>query len=225
MASDRPSRRRLLPLSLITIGSVLALLAIFALWANRQLLDTDNWTDTSTELLENDEVRGQLSVFLIDELYANVDVQSELEQAAPPRLDALAGPAAGALRNVAVQGMDELLQRPRLQALWEEANRRGHKRLLQVVEDGGGDAVSTADGNVVLDLKQVLEQGSAQLGLSGRLLDQLPPDAAQLTLLKSDELELAQDGVRFLKALAIILVVLALGLMALGAYLARGWRR
>jgi hypothetical protein len=225
MASQSPSRRRLLPLSLITVGSVLALLAIFAVWANRQLLDTDNWTNTSTGLLENDEIRGQIAVFLIDELYANVDVQAELEQAAPPRLDALAGPAAGALRNVAVQGMDELLQRPRLQAAWEEANRRGHERLLQVVEDGGGDAVSTTGGNVVLDLKQVLELGSAQLGLSGRLIDKLPPDAAQLTLLKSDELELAQDGVRFLKALAIILVLLALGLMALGVYLGRGWRR
>jgi hypothetical protein len=51
MASDRHARRRVLPLTLITVGSVLALLAIFALWANRQLLDTDNWTDTSTQLL------------------------------------------------------------------------------------------------------------------------------------------------------------------------------
>ena len=225
MASDRSTRRRLLPLSLITLGSVLALLAIFAVWANRQLLDSDNWTDTSTELLENDEIRGQLAIFLIDELYANVDVEAELAQAAPPRLDGLAGPAAGALRNVAVQGMDELLQRPRLQAAWEEANRRGHERLLQVVEDGGGDAVSTSGGDVVLNLKHVLELGSAQLGVGGRLIDKLPPDAAQLSLLQSDELELAQDGVRFLKALAIILVVLALGLMALGVYLAKGWRR
>lgn len=225
MASDRPSRRRLLPLSLITIGSVLALLAVFAVWANRQLLDTDNWTETSTELLENDEIRGQLAVFLVDELYANVDVQAELEEAAPPRLDRLAGPAAGALRTVAVRGADELLQRPRLQAAWEEANRRGHERLLQVVEDGGGDVVSTTDGAVVLDLRRLLELSSEQLGVGGRLLERLPPDAAQLTLMESDELELAQDAVRYLKALAIVLVVLALGLMALGVYLARGWRR
>src|SRR5215208_4346723 len=124
MASDRSARRRLLPLSLITVGSVLALLAIFALWANRQLLDTDNWTETSSELLEHEEIRGQLAIFLVDQLYANVDVQ--LERAAPPRLDPLTGPAAGALRNVAVRGMDELLARPRAQAIWEEANRRAH---------------------------------------------------------------------------------------------------
>jgi hypothetical protein len=225
MASDRHARRRVLPLTLITVGSVLALLAIFALWANRQLLDTDNWTDTSTQLLEDDEIRGQLAIFMVDELYANVDVQAELAQAAPPRLQALAGPAAGALRNLGVQGADELLARPRAQAAWEEANRRAHKRLLQIVEDGGGGAVSTGGGNVTLDLKQLLETISTQLGVGGRVVAKLPADAAQLTVLKSNELELAQDGVRVLKALAIILVVLALGLMALGVYLARGWRR
>jgi len=225
MASDRSSRRRLLPLTLITVGSILAFLAIFAIWANRQLLDTDNWTETSSELLEDDEIRGQLSIYLIDELYSNVDVQAELAEALPPRLQPLAGPAAGALQNVGVRGVDALLERPRAQALWEEANRRGHRRLLQVVEDDGGGAVSTGGGNVTLDLKTLLEQTSETFGVGGRLADRLPEDAAQLTVLKSDELELAQDGVRFLKALAIILVVLALGLMALGVYLARGWRR
>ena len=53
----------------------------------------------------------------------------------------------------------------------------------------------------------------------------MPEDAGQLTLLESDELELAQDGVDLLKAAAIVLVVLSLGLMALAILLARNWRR
>jgi hypothetical protein len=162
---------------------------------------------------------------LVDELYANVDVQAELAEAFPPRLQPLAGPAAGALQGLGVRGVDTLLERPRAQALWEQANRRAHARLLQVVEDGGGDAVSTGGGNVTLDLKALLEQTSERFGVGGRLADRLPEDAAQITLLKSDELELAQDGVRFLKALAIILVILSIGLLALGVYLARGRRR
>jgi len=225
MASDGPKRRRALPLTLITIGSVLAFLAIFAIWANRQLLDTDNWTDTSTQLLEDDEIRGQLSIYLIEQLYANVDVQAELADTLPPRLQPLAGPAAGAFQDLGVRGVDRLLERPRAQELWEQANRRAHRRFLQVVEDGGSDNVSTTGGDVTLDLKGILEQTQAQFGVGGRLAERLPADAAQLTILHSDELELAQDGVNFLKALAIILVILALGLMALGVYLARGWRR
>jgi Short C-terminal domain len=225
MASDRHARRRLLPLTLITLGSVLGFLAIFAVWANRQMLDTDNWTETSSELLQDDEVRAQLSNFLVDELYDNVDVQAELERAAPPRLEGLAGQAAGALRPLAVRGVDELLARPRAQAAWEQANRRAHQRLLQVVEDGGGPSVSTAGGNVTLNLTQLLTSISEQLGVGRRVVDQLPANAAQLTVLQSDELELAQDAVRYLKALAIALVVLSLGLLAVGVYLARGWRR
>jgi Short C-terminal domain len=225
MASDRSKRRRLLPLTLITVGSVLALLAIFAIWANRQLLDTDNWTDTSTQLLQDDEIRGQLSIYLIDQLYENVDVQAELADTLPPRLQPLAGPAAGAFQDLGVRGVNRLLERPRAQELWEQANRRAHRRFLQVVEDGGGDNVSTAGGDVTLDLKGLLEQTQAQFGVGGRLAERLPADAAQLTILHSDELELAQDGVNLLKVLAIILVILALGLMALGVYLARGWRR
>jgi hypothetical protein len=43
-----PSRaRRRIALALIVVATVLALLATFALWANRQLLNTDNWVDTS----------------------------------------------------------------------------------------------------------------------------------------------------------------------------------
>ena len=225
MASDRPARHRVLPLTLITVGSVLAFLAIFAVWANRQLLDTDNWTETSSELLENDEIRAQLSIFLVDELFANVDVQAELADAAPPQLEGLAAQAAGALRPLAVRGVNEVLARPRAQAAWEEANRRAHRRLLQVVEDGGGSTVSTAGGDVTLNLGQLLQSISEQLGVGQRVVDQLPADAAQLKVLKSDDLELAQDAVRFLKALAIVLVLLALGLLALGVYLAQGWRR
>ena len=87
--------------------------------------------------------------------------------------------------------------------------------------------MSTTGGDVTLDLKGLLEQTQAQFGVGGRLADRLPADAAQLTILHSDELELAQDGVSFLKVLAIILVILALGLMALAytSHAAGGVRR
>jgi hypothetical protein len=218
------TRRRRLPLILIGIGSLLAILAILALWANRQLLDTDNWVDTSSELLENDDIRGQVSVFLVDELYTSGDVQAELADALPPRAQPLAGPIAGGLRDLAVRAADELLQRPRLQEVWETANRGAHGALLNVVE-GGGDNVSTEGGDVTLNLHDLLGAIEENIGVGAKVQEKLPEDAGQLTLLKSDQLELAQDGVDLLKAAAIVLVVLALGLMALAVFLARDWRR
>ncbi|HEU0024851.1 MAG TPA: hypothetical protein VFQ12_09485 [Thermoleophilaceae bacterium] len=222
-------RRRRLPLVLIAVASLLALLAVFAVWANRQLLNTENWTDTSTELLEDEAIRTQIGNTLVDELYANVDVESEIELALgevlePRGAQALAGPAASGLRSLATSRADDLLGRPRIQELWEQLNRRAHARFLDVVE-GGGDTVSTTGGEVTLDLKSLLSQTQENLGVGGRVQERLPEDAAQIVILRSGQLSLAQDLLRYLKAIAIVLVVLALGLFALAVYLARGWRR
>src|SRR3954453_5074563 len=135
---------RKLALALIVVATLLAFLACFSLWANRQLLDTDNWTDTSTKLLEDKEIRDQISIFLVDQLYDNVDVQGELSRALPPRAAPLAGPAAGGLKEVAQRGAVALLERPPAQKAWEHATRRAPKRLLNVVEDKNSEALSTA---------------------------------------------------------------------------------
>jgi hypothetical protein len=229
-APSSPSRtRRRIALVLIVLATVLALFAIFAIWANRQLLNTDNWVDTSSELLEHDAIRTQIADFSVEQLYANVDVQGELEKGfaqvvRPAAASALAGPAASGLRTFAEQRLDNLLERPRLQQAWEQANRRAHARLLDIVE-GGGDTVSTSGGEVSLDLKSLLGQTQGSLGVGGRVAGKLPQGAAEIVILRSDQLELAQDLVNLLKTLAIVLLVLSLGLFALAIYLARGWRR
>jgi hypothetical protein len=229
VAPAAPSKaRRRIALALIVVATVLALFAIFAIWANRQLLNTDNWTDTSSEMLENDAIRTQIADFLVAQLYANVDVQGELErgfqEVVRPAASALAGPAASGLRTFAENRLDNLLERPIPQRAWEQANRRAHARFLDIVE-GGGDTVSTAGGEVSLNLTSLLEGTQGSLGVGGRIAERLPEGAAQITILRSDQLELAQDLVKALKAIAIVLLVLSLGLMALGIYLARDWRR
>jgi Short C-terminal domain len=229
-APSSPSRtRRRISLVLIVVATVLGLFAVFAIWANRQLLNTDNWTETSSELLENDAIRTQVADFLVADLYANVDVQAELERGfeqvlRPAAASALAGPAASGLRTFAEQRLDDLLGRPIPQRLWEQANRRAHARLLQIVE-GGGDVVSTTGGDVTLDLTTLLGRTQSSLGVGGRVAEKLPESAGHIVILRSSQLELAQDLVRFLKAAAIVLLVLSLGLFALAVYLARGWRR
>ena len=219
-----PKPRHKTVLALVVVASLTGVLTIFALWANRQLLDTDNWTKTSSELLENDEIRGQVAGFLSDELYASADVQQRLQQVLPPQAAPLAGPAASGLKQLADRGIDQLLTRPVPQELWEGANRETHRQVLALLE-GGGEALSTTNGEVVLDLKQLLSQSQSRLGIGGRVADKLPDDAAQIEILRSDQLKSAQNLVQALKALAIVLLLLTLGLLALAVWLARGWRR
>ena len=94
-----------------------------------------------------------------------------------------------------------------------------------MLEDDTGAGITTGNGVVTLDLGELVRSLGIELGLPTTALDRLPPDAGQLTVLRSDQLEAAQTGVRALRILSAWLLVLVLGLYALAIYLARGRRR
>ena len=216
--------RRVLPMALVVVATVLAFFAVFAVWAKRQLLETDTWTHTSSKLLENEEIRDAVADFLVTQLYANVDVQGQLSKNLPPDLKPLAGPASGGLRELALNLSQRALAQPKVQGLWEDANRTAHEEFLAVVDDKN-EAVSTTGGNVVLDLGTILTRVANQVGVGGDLASKLPPDAAQITVMRSDQLEAVQTGVRLLRTLAWLLAALAIALYALAIYLAGARRR
>jgi hypothetical protein len=211
-----PRRRRGAVYTLIGIASLIGFLAVFAIWANRQLLETDTWVDTSDKLLEDDAIRDQVAAFMVDELYANVDVQGELQQALPPRLQPLAGPASAGLRELSLRLADQSLQRPRVQQLWEDANRAMHANLIDVVEHDSGEDVN-------LDLGAIVNQLGEQLGVD--VGNRIPPGVSEIEVLPNDELSEVQTAVKILRGLAIVLTLLALILFGLAIYLADGWRR
>jgi hypothetical protein len=222
---ERPAvARRGLAVGLIVAASLLAFLAIFSVWVNRQFLNTDNWTATSSQMLEQPVIRDALAAHLVDELYTHVDVEAEISAALPDRAKPLAGPAASALRDLVERRARRALARPRVQQLWEDANRGAHEQLLAVLE-GGGDTVSTEGGAVVLDTKALLAETQEQVGLGGRAAGLLPDSAGQITIMRSDQLKLAQDGLVALKSLPIVLVALSLALFGLALAVAPGWRR
>src|SRR4051794_36126580 len=80
-------------LSIVMVLASLALfLAFFSLWINRQLLDSDQWTQTSAEVLEKPAVRNSLANYLVDQLFTSVDVEQELKDQLPSDWDVLASP-------------------------------------------------------------------------------------------------------------------------------------
>jgi hypothetical protein len=211
-----PRERRGVVVTLIVFASLLAVIAAFAIWANRQLLETDTWSNTSSELLENPDIRSQVADYMVDTLYANVDVQAELQTALPPRLQPLAGPAAAGIRQLATQLANRALERPRVQQLWEDANRAAQSTLLKVVEHGG-------DEPVTLDIGTIVDQLGQQLGVNAA--GKLPPSVAQIQVVSNDDLVKVNKLLDLLRTLAWVLIVLALALYALAIYLAGNWRR
>jgi hypothetical protein len=110
------------------------------------------------------------------------------------------------------------------ESLWGDANRAAHETLLKILNDEGS-AVSTGGGEVTIDLASLVAESGGQLGIAGKLASKVPPDAGRLTILKSDQLSLAQDVSQLIRHLPIVLTLLALLLYGLAIYLAGPRRR
>jgi hypothetical protein len=215
--------RRILVQVIIWTTTVLAVLAIFAVWANRQFLNPDNWANTSTQLLEHPEIRAATSNDLVGQLYANVDVAGEIRSRLPPALQGVAAPLAGALRNAAVSAAQRALANPQVQNAWRVANRAAAQQLVTIV-NGGSGAAKVSGGEVTLDLESIVANMANQLGLPD-VSSKLPPSAANLVILKSKQIKLLQDIGKALKGLALLLTIIVPLLYALAVFLARGRRR
>ena len=216
--------RSWVPWVLIVLATVIGLVSALNIWVKRQALSTDNWTTASAQLLENPQIRSALSVYLVDQVYQNTDVTARLEQRLPPQAKALGAPLAAALHDVAVRAADRLLARPRVQTLWKEANRRAHQLFIGVLDGKKGILVSTG-GNVVLNLRPLVEQLGQQTGLGSRLEERLPADAGQLVIMKGNQLQTARTGVKVIRVLSYFLFFLVLALYAAAIWIARGSRR
>ncbi len=186
---------------LIALASVALLIATFALWVRKDLLDTDAWTETSAELLADEEVRAAVADFLVDRIDANVnrEVASRLDK----DLRAKARTALAA---------------PSVRAQWAQANGEAHAGIVALV-DGESEAPA------VLNLHPVLEEIEPQIGIGPALAAKFPEKVGRLTVLRHDQLEWAQTTARQLQNLAYLLIALALVLYAAAIVVARDHRR
>ena len=205
--------------ALLIVGTLFWTAFGLGVWANRQALDTENWVNTSDELLENEPIREALGLFIVDRLFTSADVQQRLEEALPPQLDRLAGPAAAGLKEVAGRNAPRVLGSQAALTAWRKANETAHGTLLKLVEG------ELAEGAVTLDLRELFRQVAAGAGLPPGAADNLPPEVATLVVAQSDELETAKDLLDLFKKVVWILLVLAIAAFAGAVGLSRDRRR
>jgi hypothetical protein len=225
-AAPRLSRwRRFSIWTLIFLASLIAVVGISTLWVKRQILDDQSFRDASADVIADEDVRNSLSIFLVNQLYDNVDVAAAIETRLPEGAKSIAGTLAGALRQPATNAINQLLARPRVQQLFISASSVAHDKLVNVLENKTGSGISTGEGVVTLDLHELVTELGQQLGLSEETLAKIPADAGVITLMKSNQLHALQKGVKLIHVLSAWLLVLVLALYALAIFLARGHRR
>ena len=215
--------RRVVPV-LLTLAVISGFVGTVAVWVNRQALNTNNWTDTSSRLLADAKIQNALGTYLVGQVFSSANVSGAVGSVLPKPAAGLSGPLASGLRGVADQIVPKLLATDAAQRAWRQANRTAHAELMRII-DGGGSAVSTRQGVVTLDLHPLLEQLIDRSGLLRRVGITLSPRAGQIVIMRSAQLKTDQDVAAGIRGLAVAFTVLPLALSALAVFLAAGWRR
>ena len=101
-----------------------------------------------------------------------------------------------------------------------------HQALVKVLSGQGGGAISTSNGQIVLNLGPLIAVAKQDLVANGfKLASSIPPVTPTLALFQAKDLGKAQALYRLIKAGRIVTPIVVLLFIAAGVYVARGRRR
>jgi hypothetical protein len=230
--------RSVLATVLIVLGSLLAPLAVTAVWLKSEVTDTDRYVATVAPLARDPALQRAVTDRITTEVFTRIDIAGLTNQAA----DALArqglpATVAGALHSAArpiangVQGwvhdqIGRLVSSDEFARAWSEANRTAHTQLVAALtgeQNGGvvirGDTVSVQLATFINAVKQrLVAQGFT-------LAEKVPAVNAEFVILQSADVGKVQRGFRLLNGLGTWLPILALALLIGGVLAAPGKRR
>jgi hypothetical protein len=220
-----PSRGRIIGVrALLVLGVLLTVVSILSTYVKREALDQGQFEQTSRALIESPAIQEQVSAVMVDALFSNVDVSAELKGNLPENLQPLAVPLAGISQGLADTAAQKLLARPRVQDTFVALASASQSQVVKVLH-GDTTALETTDGNVVLDLRPLVLKLGDRFGFVENLAAKVPQDSAQITILKSDNLNTAQTITHWLEQVANFVWILALACWVGAVWLARGRRR
>ena len=170
-------------------------------------MNPTNWSKTSTALLRKQTVRTAVSGYLIDQLYANVDVPGTAEVGSAPaagsaRRPALRRPAqpgrTGRRAGAGTAPRAGCLEKSQLRGRPDARDDRQRRRLARADQRRHGLAEPASDRG----------RHRPQLGLPASVADKLPPSVASLKIVTSSQLGLVRSLAKTLHALALWLTIL-----------------
>jgi CheY-like chemotaxis protein len=244
--------RRSIAALLVILACISIPVAVTAGWTKRTLFDTDRWVNTVGPIVDHESVTDAMGRRLTGEVMTLINADELIAEALPARAAPLAGPLTGAIEDSVQEQASELLATDRFKTLWVNANRFAHTQIVAVLR-GEGEAVTTADGKVVLNLLPVINEvltrvearGEEILGkdvnlpelstgevpevarekLESALGVTVPPDLGEIVVYESDKLEAAQDAVKLFDRGVVLLGILALLFFGAALWVSKSRRR
>ena len=90
-----PHSRHLLINAIFACAVVIGIFGVLAVWIHRQVLNTNNWTNTSSQLLADPTIEAAVGSLLVNELFGSVDVANEIKSVLPSQVAGLAARGRG----------------------------------------------------------------------------------------------------------------------------------
>jgi hypothetical protein len=240
--AGRGRRRRIswrTPVSivLVVLGCVLALVAVVAVWAGNEVSDTGRYVATVEPLIHDPAIQDALTDKITNEIVSQLDLTGTISQASAQlndkgltRISSLLttfGPQiTSAVTGFIHSTVHTVISSEAVAKIWVQVNTVAHQALVKVLSGQGNGAVSTSNGQIVLNLGPfiaVVKQDLIAHGFS--LASNIPPVSPTIALFQATDLGKAQALYRLIVTLHIVLPILALLLLAAGVYAARNRRR
>ena len=222
---------------LIVLGCLLAPVSVLAVWSSNQISNTSRYVDTVSPLIKEPAVQAALTDKISTAITNHVNFKNYVNGAAAqlakkglPRLGSLisgfSGSVASGLASIVHRTVANIVARPAVARFWVRVNERGHAQLVKALSGQKGGALLISGDKVVLSLGPMINQIKGALVAHGlTIVNKLPPINPTFPLFDAKYLVRAQSLYRALNTLKWLLPILAIVLIGLGVYIARGHRK
>ncbi|WP_406270986.1 hypothetical protein OHT93_19920 [Streptomyces sp. NBC_00191] len=156
---------------LLVLVALLTPLSALAVWADREMGDTESYVATMAPLAADPAVQHAVADRITDEAMAKFD----------------AGPFHEGVRNLLHEAVFSFSGTDAYETAWNTVNRAAHTAVEQALTSDNGDSVSMDLGPVIAQVKQQLSDEGVPFA------DHVPVESTPVTILESDKLGLARE--------------------------------
>jgi hypothetical protein len=247
--------RRVLVVVLVILTALGAVATTTAFWATRTVFDTDRFVAAVTPVAQSPTVQANVATRLTDQLFASLDVESQVRAALPSQAQILAAPITNGVKNFVRERLQSFLASDTFQQLWVGAITVAHTKIVALLR---GDLdqlpnVVLTSGEVRISLIGALAralQGLGQdvldlLGINATIPDfpaeedpqiaidrlssilgrPLPDDFGQITIMTVGQLDQLQGATKQLERLPWVLLLVTILTLVLALVLSTNRRR
>ena len=198
-AGDPKHRHRALVWALVVFASVVLVVSMIANWVQTEALSSGQLSNQTDEILKNKDVQEQLSIFAVDQLYANVNVQAQIEQKLPSAAQPLAAPVTAATQQLATNVAQTALASPQVQTLVSTAVGQAQQQFVDLIENKD-QFVSTQGGVVTVEYGSFVADLATRLGVDPSTISQIQGLIQQYSTELKQRLTTAQTQIESARA-------------------------